>query len=263
MGKVDLAFDHSTELTHISKLSLVLYEDSFFYGLWNDTQFLIKCAYHPYSSLSNVCELISFHHQLDAVQVVSTVQPYSHLPVKLYAQEHFEDYFVGLYELDRLDDHVRMNDVTEQGGVATLHCVDEDTHKVIGKFWPQASYTHVSTAIHNYLSEGDHDIVFYASAGILHAGVFGKRGFELYNQFPCYYDTDYLYFIKLILHSYRKKKHDRVTLSGDLSCDPCYNLLNKYFSKTYHIEDDLKVVRVLDKAPYNYFDLYLASRCAS
>lgn len=263
MGKVDLAFDHTNNHKDVNKLSVVLYTDSFFYGLWED-DFLVKAAYHPYDSLASLSSIWDYHFDFEDVRIMSANKPYVHLPQEFYQEKHFDIYFKGLYNLERVADFQKVKDKIRKQKINTLHFLDDQVINELNmqKWWkPQIG--HISTAMVNYLQKGKEDLVFYSANNILHVAFFDKKGFRFYNQFDCYYAADYLYFTKLILQKFKYNDTAKgITFSGDMNLtQERMELLNKHYPNISYVETKLNVLKDLPHLPTNYYDLHLCRTC--
>ena len=263
MGKVSLAFDHLEENTQIKELSLVIYRDSFFYGLWDESGILAKTGYHPHQSLPNLIEIWNYHYDLTQTKAMSTYKPYVHIPSGAYLDHAFDLYFTGLYDLGHISDHDQMVDETRTEAITTLHYIDRPIIDSLLTLESADGVVHISTAMIDHLNKKNRSLVFYSSENKLHVCYVNDQGFQLYNQYDCYYEADYLYFIQLILQRFEiDKSVVPVLLSGDMSSDKSrIELVNQYVDQIYFVEQDLELSQPLPHHPSNYFDLQLCRTC--
>ena len=264
MGKVNLAFDHITEKEQIKELSVVIYTDSFFYGLWSKDGLLLKTGYHPFESLSSLCELWVYFYNFDQINLMSAVRPFVHLPAPAYKKRYFDIYFSGLYDLNQVDNHLKKSDKNKFENIRTLHYVPTSILEVFKSYkLSKIKLSHISNAMINYLHQHTIDLVFYSANKKLHVGLFEEQGFRLYNQYDCYYETDYLYFTQMILHEFDLKNSEtNISYAGDLRDNlDVMPLLNKYSPRIHFVKPEIRTRTKLANATTNYYDLHLCKTC--
>ncbi len=265
MGKVNLAFDHIKDKNVIIELSVVLYTDSFFYGLWGADNLLLKSGYHPLESLNASVKLWSYYYDLKKINILSAIKPYVHLANEDFEKEHFEFYFKGLYNLERLDNHEQATDNFKAFDITTLHYLNKqviDNIKTL-EFGYQSS--HISTALSRYATESKINWVGYIANNILHVCLHYEGGFRLYNQFDCFYESDYIYYLSLIADRFEKDRESTpLLLGGELNDNPkLKKMLRKYFGNVSYFDTGIKMdASAMDKLP-DYYDLYLCKTCVS
>jgi len=265
LGKIELAFDHLINQKEIQELSVVVYTDSFFYGLWGADNTLMKSDYHPMSSLQAKAELWSYYYDFDKVNLISAIKPFVHLANSDYQKKHHNLYFQGLYNLDRLDNHTPINDRFKDAAITTLHYLNEKAVSNLNANKLNASACHISTAMSNYASASDSDLVCFIANNILHLCLHTEAGFRLYNQFDCYYKTDYLYFLSLVCDQLKLDRNQvTVSIGGEYDEESrIYELLSKYFYNISFLGKDISFSSPHNKDRSNYYDLYICKSCVS
>ena len=264
MGKVQLAFDHTQNKNDIKELSVVVYTDSFFYGLWDDDQTLVKVGYHPFNSLEGVLKLWDYYYSFKAVNILSAIKPYVHLHEDDVDDIYFEAYFKGLYNLNRISKHIRKIDGLDKQPISTLHYMN---HKVTKRFDDHVvdyKATHISTAMANYCqNHNDEGLLCYVSNGKMHLTLSNAEGFRFYNQFDCYYDQDYLYYLLLVMSEFNLDNQTyTVKIGGEIQRDSeLYNLLNKHIKQLHFVDEKIKLTSQVSMNKSQFYDLYLCKTC--
>ena len=85
----NISFDHIKDKKKVRELSVVLYTDSFFYGFWNEDNFLVKV---DQGSIDNVGEILNREiadYDIKIARVMSTKKPYVHLPESEFEEKYF------------------------------------------------------------------------------------------------------------------------------------------------------------------------------
>lgn len=265
MGKVDLAFDVISHNKDINELSVVLYTDSFFYGLWTPEGRLMKAGYHPYVSFGNASKLWSYHYSLNEVKILSAVKPYVHLPEEEAEKEHFETYFTGLYNLERVKNGKQVMDPFIDWDIVTLHYLNgEVSKKLKAEAW-KPSAQHISTAMAHYGHSTDRDVLCYYANRILHVAIIKDKSFKLYNQFHCPFPEDVLYYMLLVCDKFGYDPGSAVVhLGGELSeGSNVIKLVRKYFSHLSFVDKNIGLGDTYNEEKYRYYDLYLCRTCVS
>ena len=268
MGKVELAFDHTQNKNDIKELSVVVYTDSFFYGLWDNDQALVKVGYHPYNSLEGVLKLWDYYYSFDQVNLLSAIKPFVHLHEDDVDEIYFEAYFKGLYNLNRISKRIRKIDGLHNQPISTLHYLN---HKVTKRFDDHVvdyKATHISTAMANYCQSHSEGLLCYLSNGKLHLTLSNSEGFRFYNQFDCYYDQDYLYYLLLILSEFDLDIQTyMVKIGGDIQRDSeLFRLLNKHIKQLQFVDEKIKMtvgssLAHISDNKSQFYDLYLCKTC--
>lgn len=263
MGKVDLAFDHITDNKEIQQLSVVLYPDSFFYGSWDGDSNLLKAGYHPLISLDPTLRLASYYHDIANVNVLSSIRPFVHLDKQDFEEQHFDVYFKGLYNLERLSDQEQATDSLKNHEIATLHYPLTQVSELTDKYALSSKAAHISTAMVNYLDLKEEGLICFLSGSTLHICVMDKYGFQMYNQYQCHYLMDHLYFVSLMVKAFFDGDPGTpIHLCGDIDVNgPVFKLLRKYFQKLHFIDGDVKLPSKNSHSPSHYYDLYLCKTC--
>lgn len=263
MGKVDTAFDHIKDNHEINELSVVLYSDSFFYGLWDNNSELLKTGYHPITNLSALIQLWQYYYNFQNIKVLSTIKPFVHLADEDYEPDYFDLYFQGLYNLESVDQNVRTVDKIRKHEISTLHLVEEKALSLLSQLAMPISVAHISTAMVNYCSAENEQVLCYLADNILHLSHYGKKGFRLYNQFDCYYEQDYLYFLLAVFKKY-KLDHSTTTVRIGGALDEnseLYALLSSYFKKIKFLSKSINISADLSMSKSCYSDLHLCRTC--
>lgn len=263
MGKVSLAFDHIEDNKEIQELSVVIYTDSFFYGLWGEDNLLLKSGYHPMESLSSLVRLWHYYYDIGRTKVLSAIKPFVHLSNEDFHEQYFDVYFRGLYNLERLTAHNATSDNFDAFDITTLHYLDHQSVSLLNKYDLDYKAAHISTAMANYAHQNKVDWVCYIANNILHVCLKNVDGFQLYNQFDCYYDQDYLYYLNLICNKFDlDRKTVTVNMSGELNQDDSlYKLLNTFFGNIQFLSSGIAFADSIDKSNANYYDLYFCKAC--
>ena len=263
MAKVDLAFDHTVNKKDIKELSVVVYTDSFFYGLWDDNHTLVKVGYHPFDSLESVLSLWDYHYSFSQVNVLSAIKPYVHLPNEYVDEIYFEAYFKGLYNLDRIKTHIKKIDEFDQESISTLHFLDSKVATRFDDHVVDYQAAHISTAMANHSYETAANIICFVSNNRLHITLRNQNGHRFYNQFDCHYDHDYLYYMLLIMREFGlDPKVDKVKIGGDFNlASPLYPLIRRHITHIHLVEEGIKVSQDINAHESHYYDLYLCKTC--
>lgn len=259
MGKSHLAFDQITSHKEITELSVVLYVDSFFYGLWAADGSLAKASYHPYVSLPNVLWLLQYNHSLSHIKILSTLKPYVHLPSEEYEPEHFDLYFSGLYPMDRLQDHKKLVDDFRHYDITTLHYLEQELISQLGE--TDFQLLHISTAMSNYSHENGKGMICYMVNNIMHVSLRNEQGHLLYNQFRCRYDIDGLYYLMLIFDKFGlDPESEIVNLAGRFNqSSELIEMLSGYVRNLNIL--DLRSIGARQDLPSSYYDLQICNLC--
>ncbi len=262
MGKVALAYDHISKEEKIQELSVVLYPDSFFYGLWNETAVLSKTGYHPMKSLDSVLRLTSYYHDISSCNVVSALKPYVHLLSQDKEADYFNIYFDGIYNLDKLDAVRPTSDEFMHENKVTLYYTPEEVAQVFDRYKMKPTIAHLSTSLANYMHRAKIDMVCFRSGRTIHFCV-RKDGFVYYNQYDCYYSQDYIYFLSLIKRAFFKKEV-KVHMCGELkNSDNLLKQVRRYFKQISIIDSSILLPKIVSSNPTSFFDLYLCRTCVS
>lgn len=263
MGKVELAFDHTQNKNDIKELSVVVYTDSFFYGLWDIDQTLVKVGYHPYSSLEGVLTLWDYHYSFNQVNLLSAIKPFVHLHEDDVDGIYFEAYFKGLYNLNRISKHIKRIDAFRHQPISTLHFLNNKVTKRFDDHVVDYKAMHISTAMANYCQSHNEGLIGYVSNDKLHLTYSNTEGFRFYNQFDCYYAHDYLYYLLLIMNEFGLDHQNYIVkIGGDIQRDSeLFNLLNKHVRHLQFVDEKIKVTSQVGGNTSQFYDLYLCKTC--
>ncbi len=261
MGKIELAFDHITDTKEISELSVVLYADSFFYGLWGSENNLLKTGYHPLYNIDSVSAIWDYYYDLTSSNVMSAQLPFAHLPSELYEESDFNLYFNGLYNLDRIHNKSPQSDVLAYEEVTTLHYLENKTLELI-KDMSHTSVAHISTAMANHLSDANSDLICHIANHKLHVTVQDENGFRFYNQFHCSYESDYFYYLMLVVDKFGFDRHNQaLKIGGDIQeLSSLFQQIKSHFHLTELLPQVINF-RQPKISSNRYCDLYLCKTC--
>jgi len=263
LGKVDLAFDHTQNKNDITELSVVIYADSFFYGLWDLSQTLVKVGYHPFTSLEGVLSLWDYNYSFKKVSILSAVKPFVHLDNSDVDELYFETYFKGLYNLSRIRSRLKKLDEFKSETISTLHYLNEKVTTHFDDHVVDYKAAHISTALANYSHEHSSKMICFISNNRLHITLRNQDGFQFYNQFDCFYDYDYLYYVLLIMKEFDlNPKINPIQIGGDLKRDSSlFELLTEHVARFIFIEKSIKISTKVTADKSNFYDLYLCKTC--
>ncbi len=262
MNKSGLAFDNIADPKDISELSVVLYADSFFYGLWDKTSTLKKTGYHPYVSLQGVSTLWDHQYNLETVKVLSAVKPYVHLDALDYEEEFFDVYFHGLYDVQKLSGYRKLVDQFSFQDIKTLHYLEPHFKKKISKSL-YATPRHLSTAMAEVNHKYKKGLLCYIGQGMVHITLVDNKGFRMYNQYPCAHKLDCLYFLLMICQSLGINTASQpLFLGGDnLGKSFLESELVKYFPQLQLIGEEIKIDADRPAPQSHYYDLQICRLC--
>ncbi len=261
MGKINIAFDHIRNKEQIKELSVVTYTDSFFYGLWDNEENLLKSDMHPLSEFHTLINQFTELYDLKFARVMSTAKPYVHLAEEDFEKKYFEDYFDGIYRLGKLKSKSKEIDRFVREEICTLHYIEDQVIEQLKSANFPVKNGHISTALANYSYLIDKDVVSYISNDTLHISCTQNNQFKFYNQFDCHFKEDYLYFYMLVLNAFKiDPLMNDIHVGGTIDINSkLYQLLSGYIPKINMSDKDLKIENGLDK--HLYFDLYLCKSC--
>lgn len=263
MGKVNISFDHIKDIKSIVELSVVLYADSFFYGLWTEDEVLIKSDNHAISNFKKVLEIWKKNFRIRKVRLMSTVKPYAHLREKDFDKKYFDDYFDGLYDLSKRSKTKKRTDGFLKEEINTLHYIDKSVLSNLKESKLKFKASHISTALANYTYLIDSDLIALATSDKLHICHAKNGKFQFYNQFHCESAEDYLYYLLWVMkHFNLDPASEPLYLGGTITKDSKLHLLIKsYIKKVKHIDKHLKMPSKVSNPKQLYFDLYLCKSC--
>ena len=262
MSKSGLAFDNIADPKEISELSVVLYADSFFYGLWDRTGTLAKAGYHPYISLKALSKLWKFHYQIEKINFLSAAKPYVHLDKTDYEEEFFDVYFYGLYDQKKVKGYRKLTDDFSFQDLTTLHYLDPRFRANLRKSLYKKP-KHISTAMAEANHKFHKGLLCYLGVGMIHITLLNEDGFRMYNQFNCSQGIDCVYFILLVCQSFNlNPKNQPLFIGGEnLGSDQLIKMLSSYFPQVQPISEEIKVAEPLMAPRSHYYDLHICSLC--
>ena len=256
MNKADLAYDHISDPNDIKELSVVMYADSFFYGLWDSKGALRKVGYHPLYNYPQVKQLWEFYYNLDRTQYLVATPPYVHLDESDFEEASFDAYFKGIYDLDRVTDHGRRHDTFEFEQIMTLYFTElSSTIPIQHISTAMADTTHASKGLSCLMTEDK-----------LHLSLTTDAGFRMYNQYHCAHPLDSIYFFQWVFQSFDL---DAATAEFSVACagvgmvEVVQDALERYFPKVKIQGNHLNLPESVTYAPSAYYDLHLCRLCAS
>lgn len=261
MGKISIAFDHIKDKTKAQELSVVLYADSFFYGIWDENNCLIFSDSASIGSLKDIMDKMVTDYDLKICRVMSTSKPYVHIASEDYSSTDHEAYLKGLYPLRKIESKTSMVDNFLKEEIQTLHYLDKDINELLKRKDILIKKSHISTAMANYAFLIDSDLITYVSDDTLHVSYTRDEQFQFYNQFDCYHKEDYLYFLLLSLKGMNlDPTEEEIHLGGSFDkASPLFTLLKSYLANIDVRDQNLKSEAVYPK--HYYFDLYLCKSC--
>ena len=263
MGKISISFDHIKDKTKVRELSVVLYTDSFFYGFWDDQGFLVKVDQGPINEFSEIIqsELAAFDIKIG--RIMSTAKPYVHIPESEFEEKYFDQYFKGIYPLDKVKAKGKEVDSFIREEICTLHIMDEAIFGEESKLDFPIKKGHISTALANYCYLIDSNYVSYMAHNTLHIAASIQSKFQFYNQFECHHQMDYLYYYMLTLQRLGLDPNNEIVNVGGLITkdSPIYELLYAYIRDIQLKDSALKVEQMTEDDKQFYFDLYLCKSC--
>ena len=261
--EVSKAFNHIKSAEKINELSVVLYTDSFFYGLWSESKELLKTDIHSVKNFSQLLNVWDNNYDLDIVRVLSTQKPYVHLRADDFDNKYFEHYFNGIYNVKRRKNSNKEVDTFENQTINTLHYLHKDVIHTLDNFAFPYKIAHISTALARYANLKNNDLLAFVSDAKLHIAYVQEGRFRFYNQFYCKGVTDYLYYMMLIMNKYELDPHTQnVYLGGHIATQsPLYSQLEGYLSNIHLIDQNLQLDKNVTVDQQLYFDLYLCRSC--
>ena len=262
MTKSGLAFDNIADPKEISELSVVLYADSFFYGLWDKAGTLCKAGYHPYISIKALSKLWKYHYDFQEVKFLSAAKPYVHLDKSDYEEEFFDVYFYGLYDADKVQGYRKLTDDFSFQDLKTLHYLDPRFRKNLSTSLYKKP-KHLSTAMAEASHQYYQGLVCYVGERKVHITFLNEEGFRMYNQYNYSQETDCLYFLLLICESFGLNPKKQNLFVGGLSLGKkqLLKMLASYFPQTQLISEEIKVAEPLAAPRSHYFDLHICRLC--
>jgi len=263
LGEISISFDHIKDKEKVCELSVVIYADSFFYGLWDDDDRLVKADSGHITELNAVYNEQVSSYDLKIARIMSTLKPFVHIPGAEYEEKYFDHYFSGIYQLDKVDSTGRESDTFLREDIRTLHYMDNEFIMNDGLTQFPVKTAHISTALANYAYLIESDYISYLAHNTLHISSSTQSKFQFYNQFECYHKKDYLYFYMLTLNALKlDPKKEIVNIGGLLTNDsPIYELLHAYIGDIRLRDNDVKIDEVNAEEKQFYFDLYLCKSC--
>ncbi|MDB4438683.1 DUF3822 family protein [bacterium] len=261
--EISKAFNHIESVEKINELSVVLYTDSFFYGLWSDSKELLKSDVHSISNFPQLLKVWNNNFDLDIVRVLSTQKPYVHLLEKDFEQQYFDLYFDGIYNIKKRNGFDKEVDSFSDSNINTLHFLHNEVIKTLANFDFPYKISHISSALARYAGLKDHDLLAFVSENTLHIAYVENGEFKFYNQFYCKSSTDYLYYMLLIMNNYKlDPKSQNIYLGGHIvEQSPLFKQLDGYIANIYLIDQNLQLNPNHNIDPQLYFDLYLCRSC--
>ncbi|NNF21429.1 MAG: DUF3822 family protein [Saprospiraceae bacterium] len=261
MGKINTEFDHIKDTNQIKELSVVLYPDSFFYGLWDTDDQLVRVGNSDLSRLSDLLRDINNDFDLTIARVMSTSKPYVHIPGPYFEEEGFDSYFSGIYPLRKVRYRESEVDRFVREDICTLHYMDSELLELTSTFDFPFKTGHISTAMANYSFLIEKDTISYISNNTLHISSSKQGEFRFYNQFDCYHKEDYLYFYMLAFNGLDiSPSEEEIQLGGNINqSSALYQMLESYLPGI-EMQNDFIISDTEHPRQY-YFDLYLCKSC--
>lgn len=263
MGKIDIAFDKVENIKKVNELSVVLYPDSFFYGLWNNDEVLIKTDNHDINNFSKLLNIWKKNYSFNIVRVLSTVKPFVHLPKEYYKKKDFKTYFNGVYKVDKRKSSKKDTDDFLREEIKTLHYLDKKFVNNLKEFDVPFKSAHISTALANYSFLIDSDLICYIHGNVMHVCYAKDGAFKLYNQYYCESAEDFLYFILWVMNHFQlDPESESVHLGGMINTDsPVMTTIKAYVKNIHMIDQNIKLPVQHNVSKQYYYDLYLCKSC--
>lgn len=263
MVKLDIAFDEIDNIKNIKELSVVLYPDSFFYGLWDLNETLVKSDSHSISNFGKLLNILNKTYKFKIARLMSTVKPYVHLPREDYEKKYYKDYFDGVYDVSKRKSSKKDIDDFLREEISTLHYMDKSIMKVMDASGLTFKTAHISTALASYTFLADAEVICYIDESKIHICHAKNGKFQLYNQYHCEQAEDFLYYILLVLEHFKLHPHETsVHIGGYITHDsPLMRLLSAYIKKLVLVDDNLELPESNVIAKQHYYDLYLCKSC--
>lgn len=261
--EISKAFNNIISVEKINELSVVLYTDSFFYGLWSESKELLKSDVHSIANFPQLLKVWNNNFDIDIVRVLSTQKPYVHLLEEDFEQNYFDAYFEGIYNLKKRKGFDKEVDSFSSPNINTLHFLHKDILKTLSDFDFPYKISHISSAMVRYAGLKDHDLLAFVSENTMHIAFIENGEFKFYNQFYCKSSTDYLYYLLLIIKTYNLNAHTQnVYLGGHIVQDsPLFKQLQAYVGQIHLIDQNIQLSAPNTIDPQLYFDLYLCRSC--
>lgn len=263
MVKIDFAFDQISNVKNIKELSVVFYPDSFFYGLWDTDEQLVKSDHHSVSNFGKLISILNKTYKFKIVRLMSTVKPFVHLPREEYEKKYYNEYFDGIYDVAKRKSSKKDIDDFLREEISTLHFMDKSIVKVMQSSKALYKTAHISTALANYTFLIDTDLVSYIEEANIHI-CYAKDGkFQMYNQYYCEQAEDYLYYILYVMdHFNLDPQSDAVQIGGYITKDsPLMKLLKNYVKNLNIVDQHIKIPSKAKNPKQFYYDLYLCKSC--
>ncbi|MBT8231255.1 MAG: DUF3822 family protein [Saprospiraceae bacterium] len=263
MGQIEKSINNIELVEKVNELSVVLYTDSFFYGLWTDNHQLVKSDEHSIANFDQLLKIWDNNFNLEMVRVLSTQKPYVHLLGDDYEEQYFEDYFKGIYNVKRKKAYDREVDSFFSPTTHTLHYLQPQVVDALSQYEFPFKMAHISSALANYAVLKKCNLLVFVNESDLHLAYVKDGKFKFYNQFYCKSSTDYLYYILLLLKAHNLDPKDQdVCLGGHVSQNSyLFEQLSGYLGKIKVIDQNIQISSSRDIDYQLFFDLYLCRTC--
>ncbi len=259
-NKIDIAFDSIDNIKQVNELSVVLYPDSFFYGLWDNQEILVKSDIHSISNFKKLLNIWKKNFDLNIVRLLSTVKPFVHVPQEMAAGKGFNSKFKNVYPVKNQNGLKDVDDFLREE-ISTLHYLDAGIVKELNKQNISFKTAHISTALANYSYLADTDLMAHVHENTLHICLTQNGQFQFYNQFHCEGAHDYLYYFLWVLDYFKLNPAEaKINIGGLMNEDSSIlSLLRTYISEVNLIDRNLRLPSEHPK--HYYYDLYLCKSC--
>lgn len=249
--------DHGDINYHTSHLTIIIENQSYFVGIWDDNHRLLKAEVvedDPASLLSNFGILDKAFKS----KVIVSTDKAVHLP-KSWSDNSMADQFIK-----GLPHAVRYSEKLLDQSACTHFMLSRDWHEKATAD-DTLRFCHISSimANHQYPFTRDKVMVHFGTEG-MYISISNREGLRFYNQYTCAGEKDYLFFIEAVLQECGLNPIDqKIYLSGKIMPDSSlYNLLSDYCGNMEFSESSLMKISATDSRPHHiYFDLFMA-RCA-
>lgn len=265
MGQINKSFDYIVHNEKIKELSVVIYADSFFYGLWDEEMNLLKSDQHDLANFSRLLRVWNNNYNLEMVRILSTQKPFTHVHETHFDIKYFKHYFKGQYDVRKRRGFNKEVDLFQENEIMTLHYIPKEMVKALNQYDFPFKISHVSSALARYASQTKNELIVFVNSTFLHVAYIDENQFKFYNQFYFEDSKDVLYYVLMTMQAFElEPSTDKVTLGGHISENsPLIDQLKGYLGNIEMINEKLISDKITDIENQFLFDLYLSKTCVS
>ncbi len=249
--------DHGDINYYTSHLTIVIENQSYFVGIWDDNHRLLKAEVVEDDPESLLDGFGILDRGFKSKVIVSTNKAI-HLP-KSWSDKSIVNQFIK-----DLPHAVRYSEKLMDQSACSHFMMSRDWHEKAAAD-STIRFCHISTIMANQQFPFTRDkVMVHFGAEKMYISVSNKDGLRFYNQYTCAGEKDYLYFIQAVLQECElDPKDQKIFLSGKIMPDSSlYNLLTDYCGNMAFLESSLMSISSTESKPHHiYFDLFMA-RCA-